>query len=114
MNANIWIMKNCKWSFGAKVLALPPLKLKILRFCLLQKTQLPTKCDGFEIPFFLLVRKGTLSQNVGPLLNEIGDPVTEDTNKVELRNAIFASSITAKAVPQLLEVRLSLSHKGLG
>ncbi|GAB0188533.1 mitochondrial enolase superfamily member 1 [Grus japonensis] len=38
-------------------------------------------------------------ENVGPLLNEVGALVTEDTEKVELLNAFFASVFTAKAGP---------------
>ena len=46
--------------------------------------------------------------NVGPLLNEVGVLVTEDTEKAELLNAFFASVFTTKADPQesqALEVR---------
>ncbi|GAB0179989.1 mitochondrial enolase superfamily member 1 [Grus japonensis] len=39
-------------------------------------------------------------ENVGPLLNEVGALVMEDTEKAELLNAAFASVFTAKAVPQ--------------
>ncbi|PKU41029.1 rna-directed dna polymerase from mobile element jockey-like [Limosa lapponica baueri] len=39
-------------------------------------------------------------ENVGPLLNETGDMVTEDAEKAELLNAFFASVFTAKASPQ--------------
>jgi len=38
---------------------------------------------------------------VGPLLNEVGALVTEDTEKTELLNAPFASVFTAKAGPQV-------------
>ncbi|GAB0209948.1 mitochondrial enolase superfamily member 1 [Grus japonensis] len=39
-------------------------------------------------------------ENVGPLLNEVGALVEEDTEKAELLNAFFASVFTAKASPQ--------------
>ena len=45
---------------------------------------------------------------MGLLLNEVGAVVMEDTEKVELLNAFFASVFTAKAGPQAsesLEVR---------
>jgi len=47
-------------------------------------------------------------ENVGPLLNEVGALVTENTEKAELLNAFFASVFPAKAGPQAsqsLEVR---------
>jgi len=37
---------------------------------------------------------------MGPLLNEVGALVTEETEKVELLNTFFASAFTAKAGPQ--------------
>jgi len=37
---------------------------------------------------------------VGPLLNEVGALVTQDTEKAELLNAFFASVFTAKTGPQ--------------
>ena len=45
---------------------------------------------------------------MGPLLNEVGALVMEDTEKAELLNACFASVFSAKAGPQesqALEVR---------
>lgn len=39
-------------------------------------------------------------ENVGPLLNEVGVLVTEDTGKAELLNVFFESVFTAKASPQ--------------
>ncbi|PKU45837.1 glycerol kinase [Limosa lapponica baueri] len=39
-------------------------------------------------------------ENVGPLLNETGAMVTEDAEKAELLNALFASVFTAQASPQ--------------
>ncbi|PKU43329.1 rna-directed dna polymerase from mobile element jockey- hypothetical protein [Limosa lapponica baueri] len=41
--------------------------------------------------------------NVGPLLNEAGAMVTEDTEKAELLNAFFASVFTAQASPRELQ-----------
>jgi len=51
---------------------------------------------------------------VGPLLNEVGVLVTEDTEKAELLNASFASAFSAKASPQeshSLEVREEACRK---
>jgi len=45
---------------------------------------------------------------VGPLLNEVGALVTEDTEKTEILNAFFASVFVAKAgsqASQFLQVR---------
>lgn len=39
-------------------------------------------------------------ENVGPLLNEVGVLVTEDTGKAGLLNVFFESVFTAKASPQ--------------
>ncbi|GAB0204864.1 mitochondrial enolase superfamily member 1 [Grus japonensis] len=53
-------------------------------------------------------------ENVGPLLNEVGALVTEDTEKTELLSAAFASIFTAKAGPQesqTLEVREKVWRK---
>jgi len=50
--------------------------------------------------------------DVGPLLNEVGTLMMEDTKKMELLNVFFASVFTAKAGPQpsqSLEVRGSLA-----
>ncbi|PKU42717.1 rna-directed dna polymerase from mobile element jockey-like [Limosa lapponica baueri] len=44
--------------------------------------------------------KRKTGENVGPLLNEMGAMVTEDTEKAELLNAFFASVFTAQASPQ--------------
>jgi len=52
--------------------------------------------------------------NVGPLLNEVGDLVMEDTEKAELLNVFFASVFSAKAGPQesqALEVREETCRK---
>jgi len=59
--------------------------------------------------------KRKIRENVGPLLNEVGDLVTDDTEKVELLNAFFASVFTAKTAPQesqTLEIRERESRKG--
>lgn len=42
---------------------------------------------------------------MGPLQNEVGVLMTEDTEEVELLNVTFASGFNAKASPQSLEVR---------
>ncbi|GAB0206526.1 hypothetical protein GRJ2_003118200 [Grus japonensis] len=55
------------------------------------------KKEGF---FKYISRKRTTRENVGPLLNEVGALVTEDTEKEKLLNAAFASVFTAKAGPQ--------------
>ncbi|GAB0207550.1 mitochondrial enolase superfamily member 1 [Grus japonensis] len=51
-------------------------------------------------------------ENVGPLLNEVGALVMEDTEKAELLNAFFASVLTAKAGPQESQT-LEVGNKGL-
>ncbi|GAB0208090.1 mitochondrial enolase superfamily member 1 [Grus japonensis] len=50
--------------------------------------------------FKYISSKRKTRENVGLLLNEVGALVTEDTEKVELLNAAFASVFTAKASPQ--------------
>ncbi|GAB0206849.1 mitochondrial enolase superfamily member 1 [Grus japonensis] len=50
--------------------------------------------------FKYISSKRKTRENVGPLLNEVGALVTEDTEKAELLNAFFASVFTAKASPQ--------------
>ncbi|GAB0209397.1 mitochondrial enolase superfamily member 1 [Grus japonensis] len=50
--------------------------------------------------FKYISSKRKTRENVGPLLNEVGALVMEDTEKVELLNAFFASVFTAKAGPQ--------------
>ncbi|PKU38262.1 rna-directed dna polymerase from mobile element jockey-like [Limosa lapponica baueri] len=58
--------------------------------------------------FQYINRKRKTRENVGPLMNEVGSLVVEDTEKAELLNAFFASVFTAKTVPhesQILETR---------
>jgi len=58
--------------------------------------------------FNYISSKRKARDNVGPLLNEAGALVTDDTEKAELLNACFASVFTPKAGPQAsqsLEVR---------
>jgi len=58
--------------------------------------------------FKYISSKQKTKENVGPLLNEVGVLVTEDTEKAELLNAFLASVFTVKAGPQesqSLEVR---------
>ncbi|GAB0207209.1 mitochondrial enolase superfamily member 1 [Grus japonensis] len=55
------------------------------------------KKKGF---FKYISSKRKTRENVGPLLNEVGALVMEDTEKAELLNAFFASVFTAKASPQ--------------
>jgi len=64
--------------------------------------------------FNYISNKRKARDNVGPLLNEVGALVTEDTEKAELLNACFASVFTAKAGPQEsqpLEVREKACRK---
>ncbi|GAB0183976.1 mitochondrial enolase superfamily member 1 [Grus japonensis] len=64
--------------------------------------------------FKYISSKRKTRENVGPLLNEMGALVMEDTEKVELLNAFFASVCTAKAGPQesqTLEVREKVWRK---
>jgi len=58
--------------------------------------------------FKYISSKWKTRENVGPLLNEVHALVMEDTEKVELLNAFFASVFSGKAGPQesqALEVR---------
>ncbi|GAB0207732.1 hypothetical protein GRJ2_003238900 [Grus japonensis] len=50
--------------------------------------------------FKYISSKRTTRENVGPLLNEAGALVMEDTEKAELLHAFFTSVLTAKADPQ--------------
>ncbi|GAB0206875.1 mitochondrial enolase superfamily member 1 [Grus japonensis] len=50
--------------------------------------------------FKYISSKRKTRENVGLLLNEVGALVTEDTEKMELLNAFFASVFTAKVGPQ--------------
>ncbi|GAB0202599.1 mitochondrial enolase superfamily member 1 [Grus japonensis] len=50
--------------------------------------------------FKYISSKRKTRENVGPLLNEVGALVTEDTEKAELLNAFFALVFTAKVGPQ--------------
>ncbi|GAB0209615.1 hypothetical protein GRJ2_003427200 [Grus japonensis] len=56
--------------------------------------------DNKEGFFKYISSKRKTRENVGPLLNEVGALVMEDTEKAELLNAFFASVLTAKAGPQ--------------
>ncbi|GAB0209860.1 hypothetical protein GRJ2_003451700 [Grus japonensis] len=51
--------------------------------------------------FKYISSKRKARENVGPLLNEVGALVMEDTEKAELLNAAFASVFTAKADSQV-------------
>jgi len=58
--------------------------------------------------FEYISSKQKTRENAGPLLNEVGALVVENTEKAELLNAFFASVSPAKAGPQAfqsLEVR---------
>ncbi|KAM6364410.1 uncharacterized protein J5M81_015706 [Pluvialis apricaria] len=58
--------------------------------------------------FQYINRKRKTRENVGPLMNETGALVVEDTEKAELLNAFFSLVFAAKAVPresQTLEAR---------
>ncbi|GAB0199208.1 mitochondrial enolase superfamily member 1 [Grus japonensis] len=57
--------------------------------------------------FKYISSKRKTRENVGPLLNEVGALVMEDTEKAELLNAFFASVFTAKAGPQESQTRES-------
>jgi len=50
--------------------------------------------------FSYISSKRKTREYVGPLLNEVGVLVTEDTDKAELLNAFFASVFSAKSGPQ--------------
>ncbi|GAB0208273.1 mitochondrial enolase superfamily member 1 [Grus japonensis] len=69
---------------------------KVFKFLNLAKDVKDNK-KGF---FKYISSKRKTRENVGPLLNEVGALVTEDTEKAELLNAAFASVFTAKAGPQ--------------
>jgi len=50
--------------------------------------------------FKYISHKWKTRENMGPLLNEVGALVMEDTEKAELLNPCFVSVFTAKAGPQ--------------
>ncbi|PKU38767.1 hypothetical protein llap_10927 [Limosa lapponica baueri] len=55
--------------------------------------------DNKKSFFQYINQKRKARENVGPLMNEVGALVVEDTEKAELLNAFFASVFTAKAAP---------------
>jgi len=64
--------------------------------------------------FKYITSKWKTRDNVGLLLNEVGDLVTEDTEKAELLNVFFTSVFSAKTGPQesqALEVREEACRK---
>ncbi|GAB0177726.1 target of Nesh-SH3 [Grus japonensis] len=64
--------------------------------------------------FKYISSKRKTRENVGLLLNEVGDLVTDDTEEAELLNAFFTSVFTAKTDPQesqTLRVREKVSSK---
>ncbi|KAJ7418157.1 hypothetical protein BTVI_30465 [Pitangus sulphuratus] len=69
-----------------------------------RKTKVPLELNlsrNIKKGFFKYISsKRNTRQNVGPLLNEVGALMMEDTEKVELLNTFFASVFTAKARPQ--------------
>ncbi|GAB0203352.1 hypothetical protein GRJ2_002800800 [Grus japonensis] len=81
------VVRECK---NATRKAKAPLELKLAR-------DVKDKKKGF---FKYMNSKRKTRENVGPLLNEVGALVTEDTEKAELLNAAFASVFAAKASPQ--------------
>ena len=56
--------------------------------------------DNKKSFFKYISSKQLTSEHVGPLLNGMGGLVMEDTEKMELLNALFASVFTGKAGPQ--------------
>ncbi|XP_010138818.1 PREDICTED: uncharacterized protein C7orf73 homolog [Buceros rhinoceros silvestris] len=63
--------------------------------------------------FKYISSKRKTRENLGLQLNEVGDPVTEDTEKAELINATFASVFIAKTGPkefQYLELGFTLGN----
>lgn len=80
--------------------------------------------DGKKVFIKYISKKRKTRENMGLLLNEVGVLVTEDTEKMELLNAVFASVFTAKISTQesqspgdkrqsLEDTRLSLSQEAL-
>jgi len=70
--------------------------------------------DNKKSFFKYISSKQLTSEHVGPLLNGMGGLVMEDTEKMELLNALFASVFTGKAGPQesqSLEVREKACRK---
>lgn len=64
--------------------------------------------------FKCMSSKRKTSENVGPLLNEVGALLTKGTKKAELLNTFFASTFTAKASlqeSQTLEARQKVERK---
>jgi len=64
--------------------------------------------ENKKVFFKYISRKWKTRENVGPLLNEVGALVTEDTEKMQLLNVFFASVFNAEACPQAslsLEIR---------
>jgi len=64
--------------------------------------------DNKKSYFKYISSKRKTRNNVGPLLNEVSDLMTENIEKAELLNAFFASVFSAKTSPQesqALEIR---------
>ena len=55
--------------------------------------------DNRKSFFKYMAEKTNTRGNVGPLMNEVGALVTEDTEKVELLNAAFVSVYSAGGCP---------------
>lgn len=55
--------------------------------------------DNLKGFFKYINSKRKTRENTGPLLNEVGAPVTANTEKVELLSAFFASVFTIKIAP---------------
>ncbi|GAB0180142.1 mitochondrial enolase superfamily member 1 [Grus japonensis] len=90
----VWLMHlstNSQWFFNSITSNLPSTYAKLV---------VPFVKDNKKGFFKYISNKQKTRENVGPLLNEVGALVMEDTEKAKLLNAAFASVFAAKASPQ--------------